>query len=81
VGGHAAGSDSPLGGRVREAEAVFAGGELLSLLAAFTSLHNGMAAPSIKLTPIFVHKKTVKPFLYSCTNHGYHILSIKLHIN
>ena len=81
MGGHAAVSDSPFDGRVREALAVFAGGEFLRFLAAFTLLDNGVAGPSIKLTPVVVHKEAVKSFLYSCTNHGYHILSIKFHIN
>jgi len=77
VGGHAAGPDSPFDGWVRKAQAVFAGGEIFSFLAAFTLLNNRVAITSVKLTPIFVHKETFEPFLYTCTNHGYHILSIK----
>jgi hypothetical protein len=77
VGGHAAVPDSPFGDGVRKAQAVYAGREFLDFLAAFTLLYNGMTVTSIELTPLFTHKQAFGPFFYCCTNHGYHILSLK----
>ena len=76
VGSHVAVSITPFNGWLRETYAVFAGGEFLDFLAAFALLNDGMAVASIKLTPIFGHKKTIYTFFYACTNHGYHILSL-----
>lgn len=77
MGGHGTGPDSPFDGRVRKAQAVFSGGEFLYFLAVLALLNNGMAATSIKLTPLFVHKEAFETLFYTCTNHGYHILSLK----
>ncbi len=63
MGGHAAGSDSPLGGWVGEVEAVIAGGKFLNFLAAVALLNNLVAVTSVKLTPSLVHKKAVHTFL------------------
>lgn len=75
--GHAAGPEPPFDGGVRKAQAIFSGGKLLDLLTISALLHDRMAATSIKLAPILVHKKTFKPYLYAFTNHGYHVLSVK----
>jgi len=73
--GHVAVSDSPLYGRIREVQAKIAGREFLNFIATITLFYNGIAVTPIKLTSIFVHKKTIRTFFYRCTNHGYHILS------
>ncbi len=76
VGSHAAVSESPFDGGVRKSQAVIAGGSFNNLLAAFTFLSYGVAVAPIELTAILAHEGTFRPFLYACTNHGYHILSI-----
>ncbi len=75
VGSHAAVSESPIDGRVRKSQAVIAGGSFNNLLTAFTFLSYGVAVAPIELTAILAHEGTFRPFLYACTNHGYHILS------
>jgi hypothetical protein len=76
VGRHAAVSESPFDGRVRKSQAVIAGGSFNNLLTAFTFLIYGVAVAPIKLTAFAAHEGTFRPFLYTCTNHGYHILSV-----
>lgn len=63
VRGHAAGPDSPLDGRIGEAEAELAGGKFLNFLATFALLYNLVTVTSIKLTPCLVHKKALHTFL------------------
>ncbi len=75
MGSHTAVSESPFDGRVRKTQAVIAGGSFNNLLAAFTFLSYGVAVTPIELTAIAAHEGTFRPFLYACTNHGYHILS------
>lgn len=75
MGGHAAGPHPPFDGRIRKAQAVFAGWKLLDFLATLTLLNNRMAATTIELTSVLGHKEAFSPFLYRCTNHGYHVLS------
>jgi hypothetical protein len=36
-----------------------------------------VAVAPIELTSIAAHEGTFCPFLYACTNHGYHILSFR----
>ena len=79
MGGHVAGSESPLDGGVRENHAVIAGGSFNDFLATFTLLNNWVAAATIKLTSIFFHEGTFSPFLYRYANHGYHILSLRFY--
>ena len=76
VGSHAAFSESPFDGRVRKSQAIIAGGSFSNLLAAFTLLYNRVAVTPIELTSFFTHEGTFHSFLYACTNHGYHILSL-----
>ena len=75
MGSHAAVSESPFDSRVRKSQAVIAGGSFNNLLTAFTFLSYGVAVAPIELTAILAHEGTFRPFLYACTNHGYHILS------
>ena len=75
VGSHAAVSESPFDGRVRKSQAIIAGGSFDNLLTAFAFLGNGVAVTPIELTAFVAHEGTFHPFLYACTNHGYHILS------
>ena len=75
MGSHVAFSGSPLGTRLREDQAEFAGGEFLGLLAAVAGIHNGMAGTAIKLAAVLVHEKTLNAFFGRCTNHGNHVLS------
>ena len=77
VGSHAAVSESPLDGWIRKNQAVIAGGSFYNLLAAFTFLSYGVAVAPIELTAFAAHEGTFCPFLYACTNHGYHILSYR----
>lgn len=77
VGSHAAVSESPFDGRVRKSQAIIAGGSFDNLLAAFAFLCNGVAVTPIELTAFVAHEGTFHPFLYACTNHGYHILSFR----
>jgi hypothetical protein len=76
VGSHAAVSESPFDGWVRKNQAKIAGGSFHNLLAAFTFLSYGVTVAPIELTSIAAHEGTFRPFLYACTNHGYHILSL-----
>ena len=75
MGGHAAAPESPFDGRIRKNQAIIAGGPFHHLLTAFTFLDNGVAVTPIELTTFVAHEGTFDPFLYACTNHGYHILS------
>jgi len=75
VGGHTACPGSPSGGGIREAQAEYAGRKFFDFLTTFTLLHDLVAATSVKITPFLVHEKTIILFLYTFTNHGYHILS------
>ena len=77
VGSHAAVSESPFDSRIRKNQAIIAGGSFHNLLAAFTLLSYGVAVAPIELTAFAAHEGTFCPFLYACTNHGYHILSFR----
>jgi len=76
MGGHIADSCSPFDGRIGKNSAEIAGGKLFGFLAGFTVFDDGVAVPSVKLTPFLAHEEALHPFLYSCTNHGNHILSL-----
>lgn len=75
--GHAAFPGSPLDRRLRENEAVLAGGKIFDFLAAVALLDDRVAAPSIELATTLVHEKTLDTQLYAIANHGYHIPSLK----
>jgi hypothetical protein len=77
VGGHIAFPGAPLGGRFRKNQAVLAGGEILSLLAAAAGFDNSMAAATSELAAVLAHEKTLHTRLDRCTNHGDHVLSEK----
>jgi MFS-type transporter involved in bile tolerance (Atg22 family) len=77
MGGHVAIAEAPLGRRIRERKAVFAGRKFLYFLAAIAFFHDGMACPSVELAAVFAHEKTVISFFDDCTNHFNHILSLK----
>jgi hypothetical protein len=77
VSSHAAFPGSPFDGRLRENKAILAGGKIFDFLAAVALLDNDVAAPSVELTAIFAHEKTLNTLLYAIANHGYHILSLK----
>ncbi len=76
MGGHVALSGAPLGGRFREDQAELAGGEFFKLLTAIAGFHNGMTAAAVELTAVFPHEEALNTFLYRCTNHGNHVLSL-----
>ena len=76
--GHAAGSQSPFDGGIREIDAVFLFGGLEHPLATFALLNDGMAITAIKLATALFHKTTFDTFFYCCTNHGYHVLSFNI---
>ena len=76
MGGHAAGSESPLDGGIGKHSTVLPGGKFHDFLAAFTLLNHLMAVAAIKLTTPFFHEETFDTFFYGFTNHGYHILSL-----
>jgi hypothetical protein len=77
VSSHAAFPGSPFDSRLRENKAILAGGELFDFLAAVALLNDGMAVPSVELTAILAHEKTLNTRLYAIANHGYHIPSLK----
>jgi hypothetical protein len=76
VGSHIAIAESPFGGGVRKTYTIFAGREILRLLAAVTLVYNRFAGSSCELAPIAVHEETFNSLLGGCTNHGYHILPV-----
>jgi hypothetical protein len=76
MGSHIAIAEPPFGGRVRKTYTIFAGREILGLLAAVTLFYYLIACPSTELTSIAVHEETLDSLFNACTNHGYHILSV-----
>jgi hypothetical protein len=74
--GHIAVPTSPFHGWIWKAYAIFAGGKLHNLLASFALLCNLVTGAPVELTPVLIHEETLNTFLYACTNHGYHALSI-----
>ena len=74
---HSAFPGSPFDRRLGENKAILAGGKIFDFLAAGALLNDGVAAPSVELTAIFAHEKTLNTLLYAIANHGYHILSLK----
>lgn len=68
----------PFGSRLRETRAVFPGGDFDDPVAAITLLNNRVATAPVELASRFVHKDALIPLPYSCTNHGNHILSLKI---
>jgi hypothetical protein len=77
VSGHAALPGTPLDGRLRENEAIFAGGKFFDFLTAVALLDDGVAAPPIELTAVLAHEKTLNTQFHAIANHGYHIPSSK----
>ena len=75
MGGHIAVPDTPLDGRIRKDEAVFARGEFCDFLAAFTLLDYGMTVTAVELAAFLAHEEALNTLFYGLTNHGYHILS------
>jgi len=65
MGSHVAGPRTPLGGRIRECHAVFAGGIVHDLLAALACLNNDMAGAAIETAAFLGHEETVLTFLYA----------------
>ncbi len=55
----------PLGGRIGECHAVFAGGILCDSLTALTLLNNDMAGAAIKSAAFLGHKGTILTFFYA----------------
>jgi hypothetical protein len=78
VGSHIAIAESPFGGGIRKTYTIFAGREILRLLAAVTLVYNLFAGSSTELTSIAVHEETINSLLSGCTNHGYHILPVSI---
>lgn len=68
----------PFKSRVGETHAVFPGGIINDSLAAFTLIDDGVAGASVELASSFGHEDAFLAFSYRCTNHGYHILSIRI---
>jgi len=77
MGSHVAISCVPLGDRIREDQAIFAGGATADFLAAFTLLNDSVACATIKLTAFFAHEEALITFSYVCTNHFNNILSLE----
>lgn len=78
MGGHVAFPDAPLGGRLREAEAILACGKVNRFLTPFTLFNNRVANAAIELATFLTHKETIVTLFYACTNHFDHILSLKI---
>ena len=74
---HIADAIFPFYGRVRETHTIRSGGILDDSLAAITLINNRVALASIELASSFGHKDALNTFLYRCTNHDNHILSIR----
>lgn len=74
--GHIAVSTSPFHCGIWKAYAIFAGGKLHNLLAAFALLYNLVTGAAVKLTPVLIHEETFNARLYARTDHCYHTLSI-----
>jgi len=68
----------PFKSRVGETHAVFPGGIINDSLAPFTLIDDGVAGASVELASSFGHEDAFLAFSYRCTNHGYHILSIRI---
>jgi hypothetical protein len=62
----------------RETYTVLSGRDFSDSLAAITLTNNRVTPTSIKLASSFAHEDALKPLPYTCTNHGYHILSLKI---
>jgi hypothetical protein len=77
MGSHIAVPDAPFGSRLREHQAVRTSRELLGFLTASAFFSDGMAATAVELAAGLPHEKTINTFLYTCTNHGYHIPSLR----
>ena len=73
---HVADAIFPFHSRVRETHTKRSGGILNDSLAAITLINNRVAAASIELASSFGHKDALNTFLYRCTNHDNHILSL-----
>jgi hypothetical protein len=77
MGRHAAFPGSPFDGRLRDNQAILAGGKFFGFLAAVALLNDGMATSAIELAAGLVHEETLNTLLYAIANHGYHIPSEK----
>jgi hypothetical protein len=73
---HVADAIFPFYNRVRETHTKRSGRILNDSLAAITLIDNRVAATSIELASSFGHKDALNTFLYRCTNHDNHILSL-----
>ena len=73
---HIADSSFPFEGGVRKTHAKRSGGVLGDSLTAVALFDNGVAAAAVKLAPFLGHEDAFMTLSQSCTNHGYHILSL-----
>ncbi len=80
MGGKVAITIFPLDQRIRTGCAIPAGRKLRSAATSMAFLHGRVTTPAIKRTTFLSHKDTLQPFLYSCTNHRNHPLSIWCHL-
>jgi hypothetical protein len=78
VRGHIAFSETPLGGGIREDKAKTTGRKNLGFLTSFTLLNDFVTGASIELAPLIAHEMAIQSFFYGCTNHGYHVLSLRI---
>jgi hypothetical protein len=74
--GHIACPQTPLGGWIRERNAILSIGENPNLLAALTLSNNRMAGAAIKLAALLGHKNALLSYFNGSANHGNHILSL-----
>jgi len=77
MGCHVTVANAPLDGRVGEDLAIIAGWKFQNFLAAFTFFHDGMAGATIESAAFVRHEQALNSFFDSCTNHGYHVLSLE----
>jgi hypothetical protein len=78
VGGHGALPGSPFDDRLRENEAVIAGGKFLDFLASDALFNDLVACAPVELASVLVHEKTLDTLFYAVANHGNHVLSNKM---
>jgi hypothetical protein len=77
VGRHVAGSEPPFDGGVGEDHAELAGIQIHQFLASVALLHCRVAVASVEPASSLGHESALNTFFYRCTNHGYHILSLR----
>jgi len=73
---HIAGAILPFHGGIRKTHAKGSGGIFNDSLTAIALFNNGMTSAAVILAPFLGHEDAFMTFSQSCTNHGYHILSL-----